>query len=47
MVVYSLFVVAPIVCWGLMLGACFVLQYFGLFLHWGRERAGCFAFVAF
>ena len=36
MVVYSLFVVASIVCGGLVLGTCFVLQYFVLFLHWGR-----------
>ena len=31
------FVVAPIVCGGLVLGTCFVLQYFVLLLCWGRE----------
>ena len=37
MVVYSLSVVAPIVCGGLVLGTCFILQYFVLFLRWGRK----------
>ena len=48
---YSLFVVVPIVCGGLVLGLCFVLQYFVSFLvcnHLsGAERAGSFTFRRF
>ena len=31
-VVCSLFIVAPIVCWGFVLGPCFVWEYFVSFL---------------
>ena len=50
-VVQSLFVVAPIVCGGLVFGLCFVLQYFVLCPFWfcnhlvGKERVGCFTFL--
>ena len=40
-IVYSVFVVAPIVCERLMLGLCFVLQYFVSFYLAGEKRAGC------
>ena len=42
-VVYSLFVVTPVACGGLLLGPCFVLEYFVSFLvlqssHMGRRE---------
>ena len=50
-VVYSLFVVAPIVCEGFVLCPCFALQYFVSFLvlqsYAGEERAVCLTFVVF
>ena len=42
-VIYSVLLVASMVCWGLVLGPCFVLQYFVSFLVlqsscWGLEN---------
>ena len=39
-VVYSLFVVSPIVCGGLALGLCSVYQYFMFFLVLQSSRRG-------
>ena len=50
-VVYSLVVVAPIICGGLVFGFSFVIQSFLSFLvlesSAGEERAGCVNFVVF
>ena len=44
-VVYSLYIIAPIVCVGFVLGPCIVMQYFvsflGLQLSRERERESC------
>ena len=46
-----LFIVAPIVCGGYVLGPCFVIQYFVSFLFCnhldGEEKAGCFTLTVF
>ena len=44
-VVYSLFTVAPIVWWGCVFGACFVMQYFVSISQ--SSRWGCFTLIVF
>ena len=45
---YSLFVVAPIVCWGLVLGhAVLCVHYSFAIISLGEERGGYFTFVVF
>ena len=48
-VVYSLFIVVPIVCGGFVFGPCFVIQYLVSFCsHLAEEeRAGCFTSIVF